>query len=229
MKLHITFKLNKELDKEMALVFLDNEAGGVDFSQGVTGPHPEIKNIKEKSEVERKEIINDYFDRYYKKHEKELLDCIEQFREDWEPVENKFIEQINKIFKNPETPEGKYIGYLSIINCNPRFLDSKTFQIFYKHRAGSNYIAAHEVLHFFFYDYANRNHSDVFAKLNPDDGIYWDLAELFNGVILDLPEFIAMHGQVETKVYPAHEKHIILMKCSYFFYTDLLEKLFRIV
>ena len=212
MKLHITFELNKELDKEMALAFLDNEAGGVDFSQGVTAPHPEIKNIKEKTEQERKEIISGYFDRYYKEHEKELLDRVEYFHKDWEPVESKFIEQINKIFKNPETPEGKYVGYLSIINCNPRFLDSKTFQIFYKHRAGSNYVTSHEVLHFFFYDYADRNHSDIFAELKPNDGIYWELAELFNDVILDLPEFVAIHNQTETKSYPAHEKHQAFMK-----------------
>ncbi len=212
MKLHITFELNKKLDKEMALTFLDIKGGGVDFSQGVTTPHPEIKNVKEKSEQERKETINDYFDRYYKEHESELLDRVEHFRKDWEPVENKFIEQINKIFKNPETPEGKYIGYLSIINCNPRFLNNKTFQIFFKHRLGSNSVVAHEVLHFFFYDYADRNHSDIFAKLNPNDGIYWNLAELFNDVILDLPEFIAIHGQTEIKSYPAHEKHQAFMK-----------------
>lgn len=212
MKLHITFELNKELDKEMALVFLDNEAGGVDFSQGVTTPHPELKNIKGKKEQERKETINDYFDKYYKEHGDELLEHVEQFRKDWVPVENKFIEQINKIFKNPETPAGKYIGYLSIINCNPRFLNSKTFQIFHKHRAGSNYITSHEVLHFFFYDYADRNHSNIFAKLNPDDGTYWDMAELFNNVILDLPEFIAIHGQTKVEIYPTHEKHTTFMK-----------------
>ncbi len=212
MKLHITFELNEELDKEMALTFLDIEGGGVDFSQGVTAPHPELKNIKEKNKRGRKEIINDYFDRYYKEHNEELLNYVENFYKDWKPAEAKFIEQINKIFKNPETPVGKYVGYLSIINCNPRFLDNKTFQIFYKHRAGSNYVTAHEVLHFFFYDYAGRNHPNIFAKLKPNEGIYWDLAELFNGVILDLPEFIAIHGQAETKVYPAHEKHITFMK-----------------
>lgn len=212
MNLHITFGLNKELDKEMAFEFLDNEAGGVDFSQGITTPHPELKNVKKGNEQERKEIISDYFDKYYKKHGDELLNRVEQFRKEWEPVENKFIEQINKIFKNPEAPEGKYIGYLSIINCNPRFLDSKTFQIFYRHRAGSNYVTSHEVLHFFFYDYADRNHSNIFAELKPNDGIYWGLAELFNDVILDLPEFVAIHGQTETKPYPAHEKHRAFMK-----------------
>lgn len=211
---NIKFELNKELDKQMALVFLSRIAkvGGVDFSQGVTNPHPALKEVKTKEESDRKELINKYFDKYYEKHEDELKSDIIEFKNNWSRVELKFIKQINKIFKNPDLPKGKYIGYLSIINCNPRFLDSKTFQIFNKHLAGSNLVVAHEVLHFFFYDYANNKYPEVFKDLDTNKGIYWMLAELFNDVILSLPEFVEIHGNKEVQSYPKHQEYSKYMK-----------------
>jgi len=211
---NIKFELNKELDKQMAFVFLSrtSKVGGVDFSQGVTKPHPALEEARTKEEGERKEIISEYFDKYYKENEKELKSEVINFRDNWSKVESKFIDQINKIFKNPIPPEGKYIGYLSIINCNPRFLDSKTFQIFNKHRAGSNLITAHEVLHFFFYDYAGNKYPEIFKELDTNTGIYWLLAELFNDVILSLPEFIEIHGNKEIQSYPKHQEYFEYMK-----------------
>jgi hypothetical protein len=212
MNIDMRFKLNKVLDKNMALEFLNIDIAGVDFSQGVIGPHLKLKGVKNKTKIERKAIINDYFDNFYNRYRKELLEKVEVFRKDWLCVKDKFTEQVDKIFKNPELPKGKYIAYLSIINCNPRFLDEKTFQIFFKHKAGSNYIAMHELLHFFFYDYADKNYSKIFSKLDKNNGIYWDLAEIFNAVILDLPEFITIHKNTNNNPYLAHKKHIKFMR-----------------
>lgn len=211
---NIKFELNKELDKQMAFIFLSRTAkvGGVNFSQGVTKLHPSLGEAKVKGEEDRKDLINKYFDKYYEDHDEELKMEIIEFKNRWSKVELKFIEQINKIFKNPNLPKGKYIGYLSIINCNPRFLDSKTFQIFNKHRAGSNLVTAHEVLHFFFYDYAENKYPEIFKELDANKGVYWMLAELFNDMILSLPEFIEIHGNKEVQSYPKHQEYSEYMK-----------------
>ncbi|MEI7513004.1 MAG: hypothetical protein WCJ74_00080 [bacterium] len=209
MNLDIKFELNKELDKQMAFVFINRpqKVGGIDFSKNVTNPHPEIEYIVNLAENDKRIAIDKYFDKYYSNNINDLENDILKFQTDWDKIESKFTIQINKIFKNPIKPDGKWVGYLSIINCNPRFLDSKTFQVFYKHRNGSNSVVIHEVLHFFFYEYAVQKFKNIFENLDKNTGIFWMLAELFNDVIQNLPEFADIQGNVEISGYPSHIKY----------------------
>jgi hypothetical protein len=215
MNLKINFKLNKELDKDMIRVFMQIRAekgGGVDFAEGIFHVHPDLRTLRDKPEDEQKSIISEYVDNFYKENEKELNDSVLEMNQKWNEDENKFINQVETIFKNPEPGEGKYIGYLSIINCNPRFLQNKTFQVFYKHNAGSNYVTAHEVLHFFFYDYSAKHFPEIFKDLNTNSGIYWDLAELFDVVVMSSPDFISPEYLNNTRPYPNHLKYFDAVK-----------------
>lgn len=212
MNLQIKFELNKSLDKAMAFEFLNMKAGGMDFSDRIISVHPELKIIVDKDENEQKQLISDYFDKFYETNDKDLKAHLLQMGNDWEKDESKFILQLKSIFKNTPVPEGKYIGYLSIINCNPRFLEDKTFQVFYKHRSGSNFITVHEVLHFFFYDYAERAYPEIFKKLDQNSGAYWDLAELFNDVVMSDLNFISKEYSEHAKPYPDHVKHFDRVK-----------------
>ena len=207
--LNIKFELNKGLDKQMAFVFTNRseKVGGVDFSKSVTSVHPELDMIQSLSDEDRKETIEKYFDRYYADNRESLEETLSNFVKDWERIEPDFIQQLNTIFKNPTKPEGDWIGFLSIINCNPRFLDNKTFQIFFEHRNGSNSIVIHEVLHFFFYDYAVKNFNNIFKDLDKNKGVFWTLAELFNDVIQNTDEFKKIQGYMEIYGYPDHVKH----------------------
>jgi len=207
MNLKIKFELNKQLDKDMAFEFLGVQAGGINFSGGIISVHPELKNILETSENEQRGMISGYFDKFYEINSEELNTRLAEMKRDWQRDEGKFIEQLQKIFKNPSVPEGRYVGYLSIINCNPRFLEDKTFQVFYKHPSGSNFVTAHEVLHFFFYDYAERKYPEIFKNLDQNSGIFWDLAELFNDVVMVDPNFISKSYSEHAKPYPDHIKY----------------------
>lgn len=207
MNLKIKFELNKQLDKDMAFEFLGTHAGGIDFSGGIISVHPELKNILDKDENKQKQTINDYFDKFYEVNDADLNARLLKMSEDWKKDEDDFTKQLGKIFKNPSVPDGKYIGYLSIINCNPRFLEDRTFQVFYKHPSGSNFVTAHEVLHFFFYDYAERKYPEIFKNLDQNSGIYWDLAELFNDVVMADPNFISKSYSEHAKPYPDHVKY----------------------
>lgn len=208
----ISYKLNKPLDKKMALAFLNVKAGGVDFSNGIIGVHPELKGIKNKKKVQQQKMINRHFDNFYKKHNNYLTKQIKKFQTDWNKVEKKYFQAMAKIFKSHSWPKGKYIGYLSIIDCNPRFIKDKTFQVFYFHPEGAVSVTAHELLHFIFYDYCLKKYSKIFKKLNTDNGIFWDLAEIFNAVILSQSEFIKIHKIKKQSNYPAHKKHIPILK-----------------
>ncbi|OGC56194.1 hypothetical protein A3H26_03200 [candidate division WWE3 bacterium RIFCSPLOWO2_12_FULL_36_10] len=209
MRPHIKFKLNKSLDIKMAEAFLDFKCGGVDFSRGIMNVHPKLKILKSvKNKRKRKKIIKAHFDNFYKKHGGYLKNKAAEFNTEWKTVESKFLSETNKIFKGYHFHKGKYIGYLSIIDCNPRFIKDKTFQIFYFHPSGARYVVAHELLHFIFYDYAINKFPKIFKKLDTENGIFWDLAEIFNTTILSVSEFKKIHGQKNAPPYPEHKKYI---------------------
>lgn len=212
MTLKTSYKLNKTLDKKMALEFLNIKAGGVDFSNGIIGVHPELKGINKKKKSEQEKIIDLHFDNFYKDHNHYLNKRIKEFQTDWDKVEKKYFQEVSKIFKNHSWSQGKYVGYLSIIDCNPRFLNDKTFQVFYFHPEGSVAVTAHELLHFIFYDYCLEKHAKMFKKLNPNNGIFWDLAEIFNAIVLSQPEFVKIHKIKKQRNYPAHKKDIPILK-----------------
>lgn len=209
MKLRVKFKLNKALDKKMAMAFLDFKQGGVDFSNGIINIHPELKIlIKNINIKEKQKISNAYFDKFYKKHNDYLKEQTIKFSAGWRVIENEFMHEVDMIFKGHRFPSGKYIGYLSIINCNPRFLDNKTFQIFYLHPQGVRYVTMHELLHFIFYDYAIKKFPKIFKKANTERGVFWDLAEIFNVIILSSLEFKKIYGQKTVLPYHEHKKYI---------------------
>jgi len=205
----VTFKLNKLLDKRMAYAFSNTSKAGVDFSKGVISKHPRLKKVFEMhSDAQKIIAIGRYFDLYYKHNGATLKRLADEFTQDWKKVEARFFGDVEKLFKGYQFPRGKYIGYVSAINCNPRFLHDKTFQVFYKHTLGVKFITSHELMHFIFYDYAIKRHYLLFAKKNPDDGIFWDTAEIFNSVVLSDAVFVR-HNQVKKIIaYPHHRKYI---------------------
>ena len=153
----IRFYLNKDLDKFMALQFLDEKAAGVDFGKGIIKIHPELKKAKKSDKKEKEEIINRYFDRYYKINKDILQKRLELFRNKWREKEKDFFSITNSLFDDFQFQKGMYICYLSIIDCNPRFLESKTFQVFYKKNVDEAIqTIAHELLHFIFFDFLNK-------------------------------------------------------------------------
>ncbi len=197
---HIQFRLNKSLDKKMVIEFLDFTTGGINFGKGILNIHPEIKRS-----------IFGYIDFFYKRNNKILKRSADNFRKKWKTKEKLFFEVISKIFRNHPWPKGKYIGYISIFDCNPRFLQDKTFQIFYKHKTGPIYITVHELLHFIFYDYVNKKRKDLRKKLSEDD--FWRLSEIVNEILLNSPSFKKIiNNQKKINGYPEFKKNVSCVK-----------------
>lgn len=88
---------------------------------------------------------------------------------------------------------------ISPSSTNPRFLESKSFQVYYKHRQGTNHVIAHEMLHFVFFDYLHTKESEFNSKVA--EHTIWLLSEWFNDLVLELPEF-AKFRQHSKDSYP---------------------------
>jgi len=72
--IQIKFEICKDLDKMMCFKFLNVEAGGIDFSDGIIQIHPEMESIQKiKNDKEKKERISEYFDHFYEEY-KSMID-----------------------------------------------------------------------------------------------------------------------------------------------------------
>ena len=188
----VKFLLNKTLDKKMAIEFLSrNFRGGINFSLCILGTHPRIKRL-----------IFDYIDNFYKKYHSQLFKTASKFQKIWEKNSTAFFTATDVIFNHHSWPKGSYIAYISIFSCGPRFLEDKTFQVFYQNnKFQALHAIAHELLHFLFYDYIEKKRRDIKTKLNDEQ--LWRISEIVNEVLLD-PKYLGgvLGITVRQKGYP---------------------------
>jgi len=204
----LRFYLNKKLDERMVEEFLNIQRGGIDFSEGIIKIHPKLKLAKSlKDVIQRKKIIHLYFNNYYRTHKTAILRKIKSIRKVWRKKENEYITITEDFFDGFQFPKGKYIAYASITNCNPRFLESKTFQFFYKKPlADAIYTIAHELLHFIFFDFIKKKLKKETKHLSEDQ--LWDLSEIFNVVVLKSPRYRRIVNQKFVIPYPYHRHYV---------------------
>jgi len=84
---------------------------------------------------------------------------------------------------------------LSIFDCNPRYLEIKSFQVYYKRsRDMRKEVVVHELTHFAFYDFCNT----IGIK---DSDALWELSEIFNVIFLNLTSIQKAIGAEELLFY----------------------------
>jgi len=209
----LKFQLDVTYDQWTCKEFLSFKEDDI-FSNSILKDHPELIKAKELDQEARKIFINNYIANYYTNHKDELNKAVTKAKNDWSKIENKFYEISAKLFgfKNEKGiypyswPDGNYVCYISIFNCNPRFIKEKEFQAFYKHTATTNYVCVHEMLHFIFYDYLEKNFNDEYKSLR--ENAIWKLSEVFDDVVLRLPEFIVLTGQKDSSIYAQTAKEL---------------------
>ncbi|MBD3366266.1 hypothetical protein GF360_02890 [candidate division WWE3 bacterium] len=200
-KPHVNFEINKEMDYWTVKEFLTFDSKDT-FSETILALHPRLKETKDLEGDSKIEFFNKYVDQVYEEKSQELHETQEKIQRKWNNVEDTFLDKAKELFNGHEWPEGAYVGFLSIFNCNPRFLNQKTFQVYYKHPEGPVYVGAHEMLHFMFYDYVDK-HPGLIEDAN--DSLLWNLSEIFNVVILETPEFVDITGNHKPEPYKKHE------------------------
>lgn len=223
----VKFKLNKQLDKDMASQFLGYVFAGVDFGRNVCEYHPELKDVNGTNI----KVIGEHFDNFYKINRNRLKEKAEIFQSQWDKVEKSFISNTEKLFNGYKFPNGKYIGYVSSFNCNPRFLEDKTFQLFYKSDSSIE-TTSHEMMHFIFYAYTSEKFSRITKDLDNSNGLWWNAAEIFNNVVLSSKKFTEILKTNGDDSYPDHQKYIPRAKKLYSetkSIDDFISKLFNLL
>mgnify|MGYP001589626658 CR=1 FL=1 len=211
----LRFYLNKKLDERMAGQFLNMRGGGIDFGEGIIKTHPQLRSVKSLKEIaQREKVIRFYFDNYYQTHRTVMLRKLKRVQYAWRTKEQKYIAITENFFSGFRFPKGKYIAYISIINCNPRFLESKTFQFFYKKPlAGAIYTVAHELLHFIFFDFIEKKLKKETIHLSENQ--LWDISEIFNVVMLKSQRYHHIVNQEFVIPYPDHRHYIRRFEKTY--------------
>lgn len=193
---HVKFRLNRGLDKQMIAELLKyGEKAGFNFAKEVISDHPKLKG-KENN----REFINSYVDDYYSQNKRMLLGTKKIFQEKWNKVEKDFLELSKRLFGKQPWPKGKYNGYISIIQCGPRFLKTKEFQSSYKWEPNIIPQVIHEMLHFQFYE-AVRLSGSKFSEEK-----IWTLSEVFNDIVQNEKDFVKLQGYKVGISYPDHKK-----------------------
>jgi hypothetical protein len=178
-------ELNKDLDKEVYLTFNDAVFCGADFGKKICDFHPTIT----------KENHSEYIDVFYKQNEREILETLAETQKCFSDIKEAVFSQLLDYF-NFDYSNQDYTCYLSIFDCNPRYLETKTFQVFYKRSfAMRKEVIVHELTHFAFYDFCKT------LDLKEDQAL-WELSEIFNVIFLNLEPIRSAIGEEELLFYP---------------------------
>lgn len=211
----LRFYTNKQLDEIMTKQFFDERGGGINFGKGIVKLHPKLKPVRLlKDTAQKKKALHLYFNHCYRVHRVVIIRSIKRLRQAWHKREKEFVTITENFFGGFQFSKGKYIAYASIINCNPRFLDSKTFQFFYKKPvADAIHTIAHELLHFIFFDFVEKKFKNEIEKLSEDQ--LWDLSEIFNVVVLESSRYQHIVDRQYVIPYPDHKRFLFQFRKAY--------------
>lgn len=199
----LKFKLNSDLDKWTAKEFVTFDKTDM-FSNTVLADHPELEKCRNFEKEEKIEFFSQYVNDYYTKRNNELETKVTSASNDWAKISGQFYKLTDELFsltngQEYDWPDGQYNCFLSIFNCNPRFIKEKFFQAFYNHPQTVNYVCIHEMLHFAFYDYVEKNFPNEYTARG-ENGL-WKISEVFNDIILRQSDFIDITGQTDPPIY----------------------------
>lgn len=231
----IKLKFDQKLDKDKAWDFYSNqEFGGCDFwKERALKYHPKLIEIE--LHKNPKKFLREYITNFYNTHNDEIQtlssDTIKYLCQE----QDNFFSKVDKIFKGYPWPRKKFIGDFSIFDFGPRFLDDGEFQVFiYDKRNLQLFTIFHEMLHFIFYDFAQKKFPKTLGKMDTEQGKFWDIAEVFNIVIQKTDDFIDLHGKIKNIGYPDHKKlllqgsHLWKKNPDIYNWTSKMIKLLRI-
>jgi len=186
-----------DLDKSLYVKKVDTvNEGGINWNDTIEKDHPSIT-------VENYEK---YIEDYYKNNRKELESKLEQIRDEWDSAREGFEKAASDVFEGFRPEDRDIEAIMLVFDFNIRILQFNTFTFFYK-QPSLIQVVTHELMHFWFFEYCNKNLHDKVKDLNTDSGQYWSVSELFNVVVLNQPEFQKLSGEEEPG-YPTLRKYI---------------------
>lgn len=190
---NIKFKFSIKDDCKKINHFVSPGKGDWDWSKYIFHFHPKLKiklkNIKDKKE--RKKIIKDYVESWFK--EKENLKKFEEKKEEiekhWKKIHTKFINSTLNILKLKRVKRRNFTCIISINPICPKDLKKNTFSIFYDYGIKDILvIIAHEIFHFYYFDKWEETFPNSNKKTFDGPHIIWYLSEILDPLILNTPK-----------------------------------------
>lgn len=128
----------------------------------------------------------------------------EQTHKQWVQCKSQFLDTCNALFSHKVFIEDtEFIAYSTLWRVCIQQIEQHAFSFpFVEDTHDSHealYVVIHELLHVFFYQYANTV-SDLKNR-----GDLWDIAEIFNGIVLSQNNFNVFYPSHTVTTYPAHK------------------------
>ncbi|MBU0722918.1 hypothetical protein KKH46_01725, partial [Patescibacteria group bacterium] len=142
---------------------------------------------------------------FYINNKNKLEDVLMDTNKCFSEIEVPLFDELKKYFGRNYSKE-IYTCYLSIFNCNPRYLENKSFQVYYNRSHDMRKeVIAHELTHFAFYDFCHKLKTCPTRRRGikmQNDGNLWELSEIFNVIFLNFPSIQKAIGAEELLFYP---------------------------
>ncbi|HPN15150.1 MAG TPA: hypothetical protein PLF71_03485 [bacterium] len=202
----IEFKISAERDVETFFCFVRDAEydDGENIKWAILKPYPELVSWFKGTELTAtRDDVCRFVNLKYNSHAKEMASNLIVYQRDWDALSPRFEKLTKDLFEDAHWPNGKYIAYLTIWGMYPRFLETCTFQIPWKHQIKGYVpvVIAHEMLHFIWYAFA----FDKLPYLNKmDDFKVWHISEIFNSFVQNSDAWISVFKQPSMQ-YPVHE------------------------
>jgi hypothetical protein len=201
----VRFKISKKFDKEIGVYFLNNRIGKYDFGKDrIISEHPIFSRWRKLNEEELWEQVGPYVDQYYRDHRIEIESSLAAMQATWDKISERYFKEVERVFGPLSFYRPKNIvAHLSIFKCGVIEDNLRGFQIWYKTEKEPDEVrrhVAHEVLHFYYYAYLKKTKRNRLRE-------NWDAAEIFNRVVLNLPEFRALTEREELG-YSMHTRRL---------------------
>ena len=212
-RINLKFILDPKFDLSVAYQFYRQPIfGGVDFwQQRAVVLHKDLAELKK--QFYPKQYLNDYVGHLYQEYVQDFRKRRREIEKLYQTKEGEFFKIVQKIFYQTAWPKGQYRAYLSVFDFGSRFLEERSFQVFmYQTDKQILFNIFHELMHFMFYYYALKKYPKIFNGKSTEDGIFWNLAELFNSVMHTTKDFIKLHGRLTDSVYPDQVKYFPQLK-----------------
>lgn len=219
----INFKIDPKKDISTFFTFLFEKKydKGRNFTWAILKNYPYFKQFDENI---NQKIVKDFVFKYYLKNNKAIKNNLNIYQKNWQKIEKDFFKLTDEIFPQTKWPKGKYIAYTTMWSMYPRFLDDKTFQIpaISRKKKIVNFIIAHEMLHFIFYEYFLNKYKKY--KSHKYDFFVWHISEIFNVIIMNKQKWQKIIKNIDDG-YPEHRKIIKKLSKKDYKLNDLIDNI----
>ena len=218
---NLFIEVNKEFEKHKVGAFFIEKAFKTKefwYFDRFIKEYPELVKIKEMNIEDAKEFFNKKVDEYYLKEEDKLIEAKKEVEEKWNKIKDEFFLEAEKIFDRHKWPKGKYSAFVSLFGMFRFVPGTKTFSIPKNDYGGNpvpgngqiNAAIAHEMMHIMFEDFYKKHFSKEVLPLQK----YYDLLEIVNYIVLNLPQIFKLTNWVFYS-YPNHKERAEHLKKVY--------------